>query len=82
MKDYRKLDLEELELIDYEVLIVALNITDLCLLEITEDYYEELMSKLEGNRDRLQYNNNLDKEVWKNDRYHKNLYWNKQRYLW
>lgn len=59
MKDYRKLDLEELEIVDYEILIVALNIVELYHLEITEDYYNELISKLERNRDKLEYNNKI-----------------------
>lgn len=63
MKDYRKLDLEELDIIDYKVLIVALATADISLLEITEDYYNELMSKLEANCDRLEYNENFNNEV-------------------
>lgn len=59
-KDYRKLDLERLEIDDYKILIVALNNVELYHLEITEDYLYKLISKLEKNLNKLEYNNKLD----------------------
>lgn len=53
MKDYRKLDLEELDIDDYKILISALNSTELYLLEIDEYVFNKLLSKLLTNLDRL-----------------------------
>lgn len=60
MKDCRKLDLEDLSLDDYRVLICALNAAELYLLEIQESYYDELSSKLNRNYEKLEYNLSIE----------------------
>lgn len=60
--DYRKLELEELDKNDYKVLISSLIISKLYMLEFEESYYNELLSKIERNLDKLCYNKMIEDE--------------------
>lgn len=56
-KDYKNLDLELLDILDYKVLIFALENIELYRIEVTDKYYYELLSKLERNKEKLEYSN-------------------------
>lgn len=59
MNENKLLKLEDLNINDYKVLICALDCAEMYHLEIEEFYYDELMSKLERNLDKLEYNESL-----------------------
>ena len=55
--------IEELDMYNYKVIIRALNFfeSELYHLEIEQKDYEEFVSKLERNFEKIEYNSNLDR---------------------